>query len=115
MKADRKETLRYLGYRGQEIDSQTERLLDEVEAELERDSSPKSIYQEYPCEADGDKVTIGGVYHPKREPCQKFKRLRACSPPCSHHRARGRFYGKKIFCHKYGKGGHYPSRRGSLY
>ncbi len=60
MKADRKETLRYLGYRGQEIDSQTERLLDEVEAELERDSSPKSIYQEYPCEADGDKVTIGG-------------------------------------------------------
>ncbi len=33
MKADRKETLRYLGYRGQEIDSQTERLLDEVEAE----------------------------------------------------------------------------------
>lgn len=60
MKADRKETLRYLGYRGQEIDSQTERLLDEVEAELERDSSPKSIYQEYPCEVDGDKVTIGG-------------------------------------------------------
>lgn len=60
MKVDRKETLRYLGYRGQETDSQTETLLDEVAAELERDSAPKSVYREYPCEVNGDKVTFGG-------------------------------------------------------
>ena len=59
MKVDRKETLRYLGYRGQEIDSQTETLLDEVAAELERGSAPKSIYREYPCKVNGDKVLLG--------------------------------------------------------
>jgi cobalamin-dependent methionine synthase I len=58
MKADRKETLRYLGYRGQDIDSQTERLLEEVFSELERDSSPKSIYQRYRCQATEDAVIL---------------------------------------------------------
>ncbi len=60
MKVDRKETLRYLGCRGQEIDSQTERLLNEVAEELERDSAPKSVYQEFPCKTEGDEVLIGG-------------------------------------------------------
>ena len=60
MKVDRKETLRYLGCQGQEIDSQTERLLNEVAEELERDSAPKSVYQEFPCKTEGDEVLIGG-------------------------------------------------------
>ena len=38
MQVDRKETLRYLGYRGQEIDERTQQLLDEAAAELERES-----------------------------------------------------------------------------
>lgn len=58
MKTDRKETLRYLGYRGQNIDNQTERLLEEVFAELERDSSPKSIYRKYRCQAAEDAVIL---------------------------------------------------------
>lgn len=60
MKVDRKETLRYLGYRGQEIDCQTETLLDEVASELEQDSAPKNVYREYPCEVSGDTVILGG-------------------------------------------------------
>lgn len=59
MRVNRKEMLRYLGYRGQEIDSQTQKLLDEVMEELERASSPKSIYQEYPCQMAGDTVHLG--------------------------------------------------------
>ena len=58
MQIDRKETLRYLGYRGQDIDSQTERLLDEVFTELERDSSPKSICRKYRCQATKDAVIL---------------------------------------------------------
>ena len=34
MRVDRKETLRYLGYRGQELDSQTSQLMEEIAGEL---------------------------------------------------------------------------------
>lgn len=61
MQADRAETLRYLGYRGQEIDEQTQKLLDEVTVELERDSLPKSVYREYPCQVEGDKIMLGNL------------------------------------------------------
>ena len=47
MRADRKETLRYLGYRGQEMEEQTVRMIEETAGELERGSMPKSIYREY--------------------------------------------------------------------
>lgn len=59
MKVDRKETLRYLGYRGQEPDEQTAKLLEEVTEELEKDSLPKSIYREYDCTVEGNHVKIG--------------------------------------------------------
>ena len=61
MKVDRKETLRYLGYGRQEADGQALQLLEEVAAELEADSIPKSIYREYGCEVEGDKVLFGGL------------------------------------------------------
>lgn len=61
MQVDRKETLRYLGYRGQEIDEKTQQLLDEAAAELERESSPKSVYQEYPCQVKGNQILIGNL------------------------------------------------------
>ena len=35
MRVDRKETLRYLGYRGQELDSQTSQLMEEIATELQ--------------------------------------------------------------------------------
>ena len=49
MKADRKETLRYLGYRGQQLDPGTAEMIEAIAAELEQGSSPKSVYQEYEC------------------------------------------------------------------
>ncbi len=61
MKADRKETMRYLGYRGQEADPQTVQLIEEAAKELEGGSSPKSIYREYDCKVLGELVKIGGL------------------------------------------------------
>lgn len=43
-----KETLRYLGYHGQEADSQVLALIEQCWRELKRAASPKSFYQEYP-------------------------------------------------------------------
>lgn len=61
MKADRAETLRYLGYRGQEIDSQTQELLEKVSAKLEQNSAPRSVYREYDCRVTDSTVSIGGL------------------------------------------------------
>ena len=47
MRADRKEILRYLGYRGQEMEPQLAQMIEETAVELEKGSSPKSIYREY--------------------------------------------------------------------
>ncbi|MCI9081999.1 MAG: Vitamin B12 dependent methionine synthase activation subunit [Lachnospiraceae bacterium] len=59
MRADRKETLRYLGYGGQEMEPQLAQMIEETAVELEKGSSPKSIYQEYACQVLGDKIKIG--------------------------------------------------------
>ncbi len=59
MRADRKETLRYLGYRGQEMEEQTIRMIEEAAKELERASMPKSIYREYGCEVTEGRVKLG--------------------------------------------------------
>lgn len=59
MKADRKETLRYLGYHGQALDARTEKMIEEMAEELEQNSLPKSIYREYDCKTEGNLVEIG--------------------------------------------------------
>lgn len=61
MRVDRKEALRYLGYRGQEIEGQTLQMIEEIAAELEENSSPKSIYHEYGCKVTKDMVKLGGL------------------------------------------------------
>ena len=61
MKADRKETLRYLGYRGQQLDPGTAEMIEAIAAELEQGSSPKSVYQEYECKVNGDRIRIGSL------------------------------------------------------
>ncbi|MCI8483651.1 MAG: Vitamin B12 dependent methionine synthase activation subunit [Lachnospiraceae bacterium] len=61
MKVDRAETLRYLGYQGQEMDSQIEELLEDTARELEQNSLPKSISQEYDCKVKGDQIVLGGM------------------------------------------------------
>lgn len=59
MKADRKEILRYLGYRGIEADIRTEKMIEEAAEELEQNSLPKSVYREYDCEVTENRVKIG--------------------------------------------------------
>lgn len=59
MKVEKKETLRYLGYRGQEPEEQIEKLIEEVTEELERESLPKSVYREYDCIVQENQVEIG--------------------------------------------------------
>ena len=49
-----KETLRYLGYHGQEADSQVLALVEQCWKELEHAVSPKSIYREYPLSFFGE-------------------------------------------------------------
>ena len=57
----KKETLRYLGYKGQEPDRQTVEMIEEVIRELEEKSLPKSIYREYECNVDKDMVRLSGL------------------------------------------------------
>lgn len=57
----KEETLRYLGYRGQEPDARTLEMIEEVIAELKEKSRPKSIYWEYGCNVDGDIVSLAGL------------------------------------------------------
>lgn len=59
MKIDRKEALRYLGYRNQEPDAKTRLMLEEAASELEGNSMPKSIYRELACEVTGTQVKLG--------------------------------------------------------
>ncbi|MEY8390088.1 Vitamin B12 dependent methionine synthase activation subunit [Lachnospiraceae bacterium] len=73
MRADRKETLRYLGYRGQEIDSKMERMIEEAAAELEQQSSPKSVYREYSCQVFEDRVRIGELEIESRNLARNLK------------------------------------------
>lgn len=58
---NRKETLRYLGYLGQKVDEQTQKLVEEVEVELENSSFPKSIYREYNCDINGNTIFMDGL------------------------------------------------------
>lgn len=58
------ETLRYLGYRGQNLDEQTQRMLHEVYEELAIQSLPQSICREYACKVEQDVVSLGPlVFH----------------------------------------------------
>lgn len=61
MRADRKETLRYLGYRGQDIEEPALKMIEEAAAELEQKSMPKSIYREYDCEVSESHVRLGSL------------------------------------------------------
>ena len=53
------ETLRYLGYRGQNLDEQIQKMLHEVFEELAAQSLPQSICREYDCKVEEDVVFVG--------------------------------------------------------
>jgi hypothetical protein len=60
MELNKKETLRYLGYKGQEIDSDVLKLINEASEELLRSIHPKSVHQEFSCNVENDTtVSLG--------------------------------------------------------
>lgn len=56
MEINWKETLRYLGYRGQEGDGVVNALVTECWEELDRAVSPRFFWQEYPLRVAGDEI-----------------------------------------------------------
>jgi hypothetical protein len=62
MEVNKKETLRYLGYKGQEIDAKLLSLIDETSEELLHSISPKSVHQELTCIVSDDfTVKLGSL------------------------------------------------------
>lgn len=62
MEVNKKETLRYLGYKGQEIDATLLSLIDEASDELLHLIKPKSVHQELTCVvADDLTVNLGSL------------------------------------------------------
>lgn len=60
MDVNKKETLRYLGYRGQELDPQLDKLIDDTAMELNSLITPKSVHQELPCNVlDDSTISLG--------------------------------------------------------
>jgi len=67
MEVNKKETLRYLGYKGQEIDDKLLSLIDETSDELLHLIHPKSVHQEYECHVTDDLVVhLGPLVIPSK-------------------------------------------------
>ncbi|MFA9375194.1 MAG: vitamin B12 dependent-methionine synthase activation domain-containing protein [Lachnotalea sp.] len=62
MEVNKKETLRYLGYKGQVIDDDLLCLIDEASEELLQSINPKSVHQEFSCRIlDDFTVELGPI------------------------------------------------------
>ncbi len=60
MEINKKETLRYLGYKGQQVDPALLSLIDETSQELLRLITPKSVHQEFDCSVPNDSTVYLG-------------------------------------------------------
>lgn len=60
MEIRKSEIFRYLGYKKNQYDTETEMLVDEITEKLLSVISPKSLYREYPLYMTDDKIEIGG-------------------------------------------------------
>lgn len=58
---DRREVLRYLGYRGQEADEAVTAMVEQSMAELWEAATPRHLYREYPLTLGEDYRIDGGV------------------------------------------------------
>ncbi len=61
MKTDKNEVLRYLGYRGKPADAKVLESISDCIAELEANTSPRSLNRNFPVTLGADAVTIGGI------------------------------------------------------
>lgn len=59
MELNLKETYRYLGYKGQEVNEDLENLILETANQLKSSVSPKSIYRIFDCNINDGQITIG--------------------------------------------------------
>ncbi len=60
MEIRKSEIFRYLGYKKNQYDTETEMIVDEITEKLLSVISPKSLYREYPLCMNDDKMEIGG-------------------------------------------------------
>lgn len=76
MEVNKKETLRYLGYKGQPIDDNLNKLIDEASKELLKSITPKSVHLEFSCNIANESVIQLGpiVIHSKN----LAKNLKGC-------------------------------------
>ena len=59
---DRREVLRYLGYRGQEADGAVAAMVEQSMAELWEAATPRHLYREYPLSLGEDYRIDGGCF-----------------------------------------------------
>ena len=59
---DRREVLRYLGYRGQEADGAVAVMVEQSMAELWEAATPRHLYREYPLSLGEDYRIDGGCF-----------------------------------------------------
>ena len=77
MDADRKEILRYLGYRGQEADEQVKALIESCVDQLSAAADPRSAYREFPLKLLPDHMIDGGCFQAKSR--NLAKNLKDCT------------------------------------
>lgn len=61
MELDIKETFRYLGYRGQDIDEDLKNMIIDTGNELKNVITPKSVSRTYECKVEEDNVSISSL------------------------------------------------------
>ncbi len=61
MKIDKKEVLRYLGYKGQILDEKTENLIDQSIKDIQNRAEIRSIHRIFPLAAEGKRLLIEGT------------------------------------------------------
>ena len=66
---DRREVLRYLGYRGQEADGAVAAMVEQSMAELWEAATPRHLYREYPLSLGEDYRIDGGCSTPGAGTC----------------------------------------------
>ena len=61
MDARTREAVRYLGFGRNAVDEQTEKLISEAFAELDRIARPKAVHRIFPCVQKEDEIQIGSM------------------------------------------------------
>lgn len=73
---NRSETIRYLGYKGDEVDENTLRLIEECEGLLKKSANPRSTYQVFDLKKIDDETLDLGVFKIKSKALSR--NLRGC-------------------------------------